>query len=153
MQFRFNRTCQILCLLAIATTLAACNDPVSAAKNTCPEGAQQYWKKFRGAVLKNDIDTIVAMTQFPFVIVKSIIDESDKVQVERAGFVKQFPQLLNIDPGTSPTPSTMKQLTTSTKELSSSQCNALGSQFNVSLWFFQLTPDGWRFVRAYTEEN
>lgn len=150
---RFKRTCPILCLLAIATALAACNDPVSAAKNTCPEGAQRYWKEFRGAVLKNDIDTIVAMTQFPFVIVRSIIDESDKVQVERAGFVKQFPLLLNKDPGVSFTPTTMKQLVASTKELSSSQCSAQGSQFNVSLWFFQLTPDGWRFVRDYTEEN
>lgn len=150
---RFNRTCLILCLFAITTTLAACNDPVSAAKNTCPEGAQQYWKKFHGAVLKNDIDTIASMTQFPFVIVKSIIDESDKEQVDRAGFVKQFPLLLNIDPGVGSTPTTMKQLITSTKELSSSQCAAQGSQFNVSLWFFQLTPDGWRFVRAYTEEN
>ena len=154
-----KRTRQIIGLLAFIIMLAACNDSVSVVKNACPESAQQYWKKFRSAVLKNKLNEIADMTHFPLEI-RGMLDDSEKKIVSRQGFSKHFPQLLNTElgdyyqqPVITPAPSSMKALVSATTKLSPSFCSADSGQFRVGEWVFLLKPNGWGFVQAFVNES
>lgn len=155
-----KRIFRTLGLLAFAATLAACSDSVPAAKNACPESAQQYWKQFRNAVLKNDLAAIAGMTHFPLEV-RGELDDSPRKMVPRQDFSKHFPQLLNTEtelvdysqqpPATSKHLS-MKELVNATIKLHPSFCSTDGEQFGVGEWVFVLRPKGWGFVQAFTNE-
>ena len=155
-----KRIFRTLGMLVFAVTLAACSDSVPAAKSACPESAQQYWKQFRSAVLKNDLAAITGMTHFPLEV-RGELDDSPKKMVPRQDFNKHFPQLLNTEtelvhnsqqPATTSAHSSMKELINVTTKLHSSFCSTDGEQFGVGEWIFVLRPKGWGFVQAFTNE-
>lgn len=122
------------------------------AKGTsCRVGAQDYWKTFRAAALQENPSALAKLSRFPFYL-KGALDESDTRQIPREKFADIVPVLLGTDPGLSPAPATMKDLVQATTRLSPSFCNTQGNQFRVGSWVFELTAEGWRFVRAFIDE-
>lgn len=119
--------------------------------NTCPDDAQKYWGTFRGAVLRGDMKAVSNATRFPFAINRTL-DESEARNIDCKEFIKALPELLAVDPGLSPTPTTMKSFLKATPRLSQSSCNSYGNQFRVGTWVFELTPVGWLFVQAFVDE-
>jgi hypothetical protein len=114
--------------------------------------------KFRGAVIKNDLNAIAGMTQFPLEVWEAR-DNDEKEMVARVDFDRRFPELLNIDlgdqyqqPVLTPKPSSMKALVDATTRLPPSYCNAAGDQFRVGEWVFKSTSNGWRFAQAFVPD-
>lgn len=157
---RSPRTRRIVGLLLFAATLMACSDPAPAVKkNACPDSAQVFWKKFRTAVMSNDLNAVAGMTHFPLEV-QNDMDSNNKKTVSQKDFAQRFPQLLNIeeldDPSqqsaTTTTLLSMKKVVKATAELPASACSGQGRQFNVGNWTFLLNPAGWRFVIAHSNE-
>ncbi len=119
--------------------------------HACTDSAQQYWKTFRVAALKNNPALVADLSRFPFHL-RGSLDDSEMRELARQDFIKVFPKLLKTDPGLSPTPSTMRAFARATTKLSPSFCNASGNQVRVRTWVFELEPEGWRFVQAFVED-
>ena len=141
-------------LFVMLTVLGACDASVSAAKTTCSVDAQQYWKKFRTAVLLNKVNEVAELTQFPFIVSSGIVDADRKnTSIQSAEFIKRYPLLLTQDPGLSIEPSTMMELIKSNEKLSESFCAPDGGQFRIGDWVFQSRSKNWRFVQAYVGDE
>ena len=168
-----KRSFQVIVPLIISSMLmlAACTEsestPVSASTESkvCPESAQQFWKKFRAAVLKDDMNALADMTQFPLEV-GGDMDNNPKKFVYRKNFNKHFSYLLSLDmhgneydPNPKPIPATMKDFAKAVTDVSL-LCRPSNRQLNVGTWTFLSKPDGWRlmfvnsneFMRAETEE-
>ena len=138
-------------LLAPLVVVVACSGAGGAETTACPDNAQQYWTAFRAAALRGDAHAVSNTTRFPFVV-NAVLDESEAQHIARKDFPGVFPKLLEADPGTSPTPTTMKSFLSATPRLSHSFCNTHGNQFRVGAWVFELTSHGWLFVQAFVDE-
>lgn len=156
---RLPQTGRTVGVLLLAGMLAACSDPVPAAKDACPESAQVYWKKFRTAVMSDDLNAVAKATHFPLEV-RGQLDDSPTKMVSRDDLGKYFPQLLNTELGSyfqqpviTPPPTSMKELVKATSQLHSSFCSEQGDQFGVGAWVFLLKPAGWRFVQAFVNES
>jgi hypothetical protein len=125
--------------------------PAMAAGNACPVAAQQYWKAFRGALLRGNITEVANATRFPF-RVSGTLNQSDMRSIERSQFTGVLPALLNADPKMSSTPTTMMSLVKATPRLPPSFCSATGNQFRAGTWVFDLTAEGWRFSEGFVDE-
>lgn len=145
---------QLLCKFVILFTLTACNQSVSAAKSNCSDSAQQFWKTFREAVVKNDIDAIAKMTHYPLVLSIGILDEGRvNKQLDRKVFITVMPRLFKNDSGMSETPTTMQDYAKALNVIPSQFCTEDGKQFHVGDWVFQLQSVGWRFVQAHVDDE
>lgn len=143
-------------LFVLATMLVACQDPASAEKSACPESAQQYWKVFRDAVLKNDLQRVADLTQYPFRLSIGSLDFNRRdVYLDRKEFTATFPRFLSIDPGISGAHKTMKNYLEAESSIPtpSKACAPDGGLFRVGDWVFELKPAGWRFVQAYVGDE
>ena len=153
-----KRTFQIIVLLIISSVflLAACTEPVSTPVSTsteskvCPESAQQFWKKFRSAVLKEDMNALADMTHFPLEVYTSTESFSER-SLYRNNFNKHFTYLLNLglgghefDPYPKPIPASMKEFARAVSKLE--ECVDGGTRFQLGMWMFQLYPEGFRFT-------
>ena len=136
-------------LFAFLLGLYALN--ASCASNKCPDNAQEYWSTFRQAVLNDDVSSVIAVTEFPFIL-RGQLDDSPVRHLSRDEFTGEFPRMLASDPGMSPDPTSMKDYIARTSKLPTSFCNATGNQVRVGDWVFNLTPNGWRLVEAYLDE-
>ena len=159
----------VFCQLVLVVTLVGCDAPVSSnsrvgadfwakedLKNPCPESAQQYWRTFRSAVLKNDPNAVANMTHFPFLLSIGSLDHNRKdIYLSRKEFIALFPRLLPSDPGYFDAPRTMKEYvqTSSTIPMPSKSCTPEGRLFHVGNWTFDLKPEGWRFVQAGVDDE
>lgn len=119
--------------------------------NACTNSAQQYWKTFRVAALKNNPPLVADLSRFPFKL-RGTLDDSEVRELAREDFIKLFPKLLKTDPGLSPTATTMRAFVKATTRLSPSFCNSSGNQVRVGTWVFELESEGWRFVQAFVED-
>lgn len=134
-----------LILALLLSTLTACTEA-----NSCPDSAQQFWAKFRAAVLKDDFDALAAMTHFPLEV-SGDADNSPKKYVYRKNFSKHFSYLLNLDmdgneyePNPKPIPATMKEFARAVTRVP--RCGGDGDYFYLGTLVFLLKPDGWRLV-------
>ena len=159
----------VFCQLVLVVTLVACDAPVSSnarvgadywakedLKNPCPESAQQYWKTFRSAVLKNDPNAVADMTHFPFLLSIGSLDHNRKdIYLSRKEFIALFPRLLPTEQGVTETITTMKEYVKAASMIPkpSKSCAADGGQFGVGNWIFWLKPEGWRFVQAGVDDE
>ena len=147
-------TRQVIGLLVFVATLMGCDASVSVAKNSCPEGAQQFWKKLRYAVLQSNTSGVAELALFPFTLSSGVVDADRKnIPIQRAEFIKKFPHLLTHDPGLSLDPSTMWDLINSVERLTGTLCAPDGEQFRVGNWVFQNNSQSWRFVQAYVGKD
>jgi hypothetical protein len=137
--------------LLIVFLISAMSMSAMSAENSCPKSAQDYWTKFRKSVLNSNLVEVSRQSRFPFKI-RGDLDSNEVKQLNRNEFILKLPDLLNTDPGLSAKPSTMRCLIKKTSSLNSFSCNARGNQFRIGTWLFDLTPDGWMFVRAFVEE-
>lgn len=154
-----QRTFQIIVPLILSSLflLATCSEKKPADKSLpeavtetvvakCDKSVHPFWIKFRDAVLKNDLNAIADMTEFPVVIHR--LDGYEKL-LSRPEFIKQFPQLLTAplgkiyDPIT-PVPASMREWVRAVATLSGNECNGLVKQLDVGRWMFGLRPEGWR---------
>ena len=120
----------------------------------CPHTVQRYWQEFRTAVVKNDVDRIADLTQFPFVVSAGTLDADRTTKtVRRSEFIKIFPRLLTNDPGVNPQPSTMRDLINENERLTTLFCSPDGGQIRVGDWVFQQIGQNWRFMQAYAEDK
>lgn len=163
---------KLIAVLVLAT-LTACTDTATApvattsasatknsTANSCPDSAQQFWTKFRAAVLKDDFDAVAAMTHFPLVVRS---DYGAQKFIYRKNFNKHFTTLLSYELNSNygsirPRPASTKELVRAVTKLP--ECGKDGDDFDLGrIWFF-LNPEGWRlmefhsndFVFAETEE-
>lgn len=159
---------KLIAVLLLAT-LTACTDPASAPASSastsadtyysmkpCPESAQQFWTKFRAAVLKDDFDAAAAMTHFPLEVIGDADDRPTKF-IHRKNFNKHFAYLLNLDlggnqyePNPKPMPKTMKEFTKAVTK--PPECGGNGSQFRMGKLAFLLEPEGWRLTTFYSTD-
>ena len=157
-----QRTFQIIVPLILSSLflLAACTEPVSTPVSTateskvCPESAQQFWKKFRSAVLKEDMNALADMTQFPLEV-GGDMDNNPKKFVYRKNFNKHFTQLLSYELNSdylpiTPRPASMKELARAVTEPPS--CGKRGDYFYLGTFVFLLNPEGWRLVKVHSNE-
>ena len=139
--------------LALIFLLTSCNGSATA-KSNCPDSAQQFWKNFRTAVIKNDTAAIAGMTQFPFILSIGVMDEDRKnLPLQRDKFVTAIPKLLSDDSGMSETPTSMQQYAKSLDMVPSKFCSADGKQFRVGDWVFQLKQENWKFIQTYMDDD
>lgn len=142
----------IVKLFVFVVLLGGHIDSATAAETVCTDSAQQYWKAFRQAVLQGKLSVVADLSRFPFEL-GGTLDNSERRHVLRKEFIRLFPSYLKADPGLSPAPTTMKSLLKVTAYLSPSFCNSYGNQFRVGTWVFELTPQGWRFVQAFVDDQ
>lgn len=140
-----------LILALLLSTLTACTDA-----NSCPDSAQQFWTKFRVAVLKDDFDTLAGMTHFPLEV-RGDADNNPTKFIYRKNFNKHFSYLLNLDlgrneyePNPKPIPATMKEFARVVTRLPG--CNEDGDYFRMGKMVFLLKPEGWRFIAFYSTD-
>lgn len=146
--------CHVVCQFVLLAILAACQEQVTAEKNPCPESAQQFWKTFRSAILKNDIQAIADITQFPFQLSVGSLDFNRKeILLNRKKFIAIFPKLLPVDPGISEAHKTMKGYAEAMSSIPSKSCMSDGALFRIGDWVYELKPEGWRFVQAFAGEE
>lgn len=155
--------------VVVLATLTACTDPATAptatpsasatknsTANSCPDSAQQFWTKFRAAVLKDDFDALAAMTHFPLEV-SGDEDDNPKKFIYRKNFKKHFTYLLNLnlhggeyDPKPKPIPTTMKEFVRAVAKLP--RCGGDGDYFYLGSMVFLLNPEGWRLVKVSSNE-
>lgn len=154
-----------LVLALLLAVLAGCNDPASTPASSasaladtyysmkpCPESAQQFWTKFRAAVLKDDFDALASMTHFPLEVRS---DYGAQKFIYRKNFNKHFATLLSYELGGDyesirPRPASMKELVRAVTKLS--ECGGNGSKFSLVSLAFRLKPEGWRFDTFYSND-
>lgn len=95
-----KRPYRIACLLALTAVLfSACTDPIPArvyAEGECDESMPLFWKKFRDAVLREDMNALADMTRFPLKVEES---NNEYVNFTRADFIRRFPMIMNAKLG------------------------------------------------------
>ena len=123
---------------------------ITNAQTTCPDNAQQFWKKFRHAVLQSDSPILTNMVQFPLEV-RGTLDDSKASQINKDAFSKILPELLSTDPGLSAEPTTMNNYIQSVESLPASSCNMHGNQFRVGSWVFSEQNNRWLFTQAFIE--
>jgi hypothetical protein len=123
----------------------------SAAAELCPESAQTFWKAFRVKALKKNPPLLLKYVQFPFEV-RGSLDSSGKKELNEKEFVSSYPLFLSTDPGVSPEPTTMEVFVKQTVRIPKTACAEAGTEFRIGTWSFNLTPEGWRFVRAFVED-
>ncbi len=134
--------------------LVICNVSIAADDQICTDSAQQYWAKFRNAVLQSDVDGVANLSQFPFIVSSGLQDSDRKNKpTSRADFISIYPLLLIKDPGLSLKPSTMWDLISNSKKLTPDFCTSGGGQIRVGDWVFQLKDGKWRFVQVYIDNE
>ena len=123
---------------------AGANDPIEEQPpggGICEPSIHPFWKKFRAAVLKEDMAALASMTEFPLVLFQS--SSSSKKLVSRQEFAGQFPQLLK----------TAKAVLRKNPTLEKAACwPQTDYLFFKILLEFSLTPDGWRFTGMGVDE-
>lgn len=157
---------KLIAVLVLAI-LTACTDPATApaatpsasatknsTANSCPDSAQQFWTKFRAAVLQDDFDAVAAMTFFPLEV-KGDADDNPTKFIYRKNFNKHFTTLLSHEldgdhESIRPRPASMKELVRAVTKLS--KCGGNGSQFSLGSLGFLLKPEGWRFDIVYSND-
>jgi hypothetical protein len=151
---RYKYISNAVSLFVICVALAGCDAPVLAAKTACTADAQQFWKRFRIAVLENNPSGVADLTQFPFIVSSGIVDTDRKnTSIQRTEFIKRYPQLLSQDPGLKIEPSTMLDLIKTSEQLKESFCASDGEQFRAGDWVFQVKSQNWRFVQVYVGDE
>lgn len=138
-------------LVTILFVIAFMAGPAAAAPGECPQSAQVFWTSFRHAALKRGASEVSRYTVFPFQVAGTL-DSSERREIDKSEFRKIFPSLLTTDPGLSPQPTTMRCLVKATLTLPARSCNESSKEFRIGSWLFQLTAEGWKFVRAYIED-
>lgn len=152
---------KLIAVLVLAT-VTACSDPASApassastsadtyySRKPCPESAQQFWTKFRAAVLKDDFNAVASMTHFPLEVYTSTNDFSERL-LYRNNFNKHFAYLLNLglggefDPYPKPAPTSMKEFARAVSKIDA--CTDRGTRFQMGMWMFRMYPAGFRFT-------
>lgn len=149
-----QRTARLILALLLAT-LAACSDPPKA-KVICPDDAHRFWTTFRSAVLKDDVNAVADMTEFPLTVIW--LREDREQLLSRQEFIKYYPKLLNaslskLNPPMTPTPASMKALVRIVTTPRGPVCSELPGQFNVGNWTLGLTSEGWRLGVVYVHES
>lgn len=112
----------------------------------CDE-TQNFWMVFRNSVISNDIDNIVCLTNFPFVV-NGYLDEDPKQKIGKELFVQIFPRLVNSDAGVSYIPTPMKQVIANTESLDISNVQN-DKYFRVGTFRFEKISGKWMFTEAY----
>lgn len=138
-----------LILALLLSTLTACTDA-----NSCPDSAQQFWTKFRAAVLKDDFDALAAMTHFPLEV-SGDADNSPKKFVYRKNFNKHLTTFLSYELTSNPEslrpkPASMKELVRVVTKLT--DCREDGDYAYLGRLVFLLKPEGWRLIAVYSNE-
>lgn len=141
-----------LVLALLLAALAGCTDP--AAAKACPDSAQQFWTKFRAAVLKDDFEALAAMTHFPLKV-EGDDDDSPKKFIYRKNFNKHFTTLLSYELGGDyesirPRPASTKELVRAV--VKPSECNEDGDRIYFGKLVFHLRPEGWRLATFFSNE-
>lgn len=148
-----------LILAVLLSTLTACTDPATAptaipsasatknsTANSCPDSAQQFWTKFRAAVLKDDFDALAAMTRFPLEVRS---DYGAQKFIYRKNFNKHFTTLLSYELNSNygsirPRPASRKELARAVTKLP--ECGEDGDYFYLGRMVFLLNPEGWQLM-------
>lgn len=140
-----------LILALLLSTLTACTDA-----NSCPDSAQQFWTKFRAAVLKDDFEALAAMTHFPLEVIGDADDRPTKF-IYRKNFKKHFSYLLNLnlgrneyEPNPKPNPATMKEFARAVTK--PPRCREDGDYFRMGKMMFHLRPEGWHLEIFYSTD-
>lgn len=120
------------------------------AENICPDSAQQYWKKFRQAVLQSNSPELTSMVQFPLEV-RGSLDDSKSRKIIKDRFNKILSELLATDPGLSVEPTTMGKYIQGVETLPVSSCNKRGNQFRVGSCVFELNNNQWYLVLAFID--
>jgi len=131
-------------LIIFSLTATSCN----AETNSDSDGSfPVFWKKFRSASLNNDMDAILKMTRFPFVV-KGDLDMNGVVSLNKIKFKNQFNKFLNQDIRENLTPESMRSYIKKNKQVSPI---IEDGQTTLGLFSFELINGTWLFVRAYVE--
>lgn len=111
---------------------------------------RHFWKEFREAVMVNNKPTITALTQFPF-LTRGEMDSDPILKHDRAWFQRNYSSLLDVDPGTQPSPETMRALIVRKNKI---EGNDIQTKDFVRIGVFEFKKiDGkWRWVFAYRPE-
>lgn len=117
----------------------------------CPESAQDYWKTFRAAAMRGDLNVVADLTTFPLEIIGQL-DDSEVHHIARNQLGRWWPRLMKADPGHEFVPSTMRIFVKAHPRLLDSFCTPEGRQFSVANWTFLKQAEGWRFVTASVDE-
>lgn len=145
-----KRHCKIIQLLLTALLINLYSMTGNAADEACTNSAQQYWAKFRGAVLESNVEAVANLTRFPFMVSSGMLDDERKNKsISRQEFIALYPQLLISDPGIKLTPTTMWDLINENKQLTPAFCTSGGGQFRVGDWVFRLKDNKWKFQQVY----
>jgi hypothetical protein len=123
---------------------AAEQDPAA-----CGEDAQKFWQTFRGAALKGQAEKIADLSVFPFEL-RGTLDGDPPRKLTRVEFARTWPSLLNSDPGVTAKATSMRAFIKLHVRLLTKFCEVGGRGFRVGNWVFEIRPDGWRFVRAFS---
>lgn len=152
-------------IVFLLVTLAACNDPppvsstevfdeepVHLSTAECKPSIHPFWKKFRAAVLAEDVEAVANMTHFPLAIATA--KEGRDEPLSRQEFIQRFPQFLNAPaypgrPGEKPP--TMKEETREHPTLAKDACGAFETILPFKRWTFQLyEEDRWKLDSVET---
>lgn len=148
----------------IFATLTACTDPPPPAVMVetveeavddhpdvdCHPGLPEFWVKFRAAVLKEDMNALADLTEFPFIVHRY---DGKRKLLSREEFIQHFPQFLNIrSDNVHSGRLTMKEEIRMRPTRSSQSCGEHAGQLNIEHWMFVGYQEGWHFIRADTHE-
>lgn len=111
---------------------------------------QSFWQLFRAAVLSDQIDSIIAMTAFPFQS-RGRDDRDPIIRHGKREFVRLLPRLLASDPGDPRVQPDQMRLLIQRKVTVDGQDFAGPSRMRIGNFVFEKTNGKWRFVFAYYE--
>lgn len=118
------------------------------------EGDQAFWKDFRAAALSQNIETVEALTQFPFTT-SGPASSFETVTHDRSGFASLFASLMNQSlprgEGETTSPS-MRDVLQQTHSLDDVELRSPEHSFQVENFVFHNVEGKWRFVHADTSE-
>ncbi len=115
---------------------------------TPQQSIQDFWNKFRKAVLTNNEDAIVSMTSFPFTIYGNELDPEITYDDSKS-FLAAIDTILNLDSGAKSNPETMRNFIIRNKSISKN----LENTGDIGSFAFCKILGKWYFIRATKGEN
>ena len=117
-------------------------------KGTPQQSLQDFWNKFRQAVLANNKEVIVSMTSLPFTIYGNELDPEITYD-DFESFIAAIDTILNLDSGAKSNPETMRNFIIRNKSISKN----IENTGEIGSFDFCKILGKWYFIRAKKGKN
>jgi hypothetical protein len=107
-----------------------------------------FWEGFKDAVLNNDMDTVIELTEFPFKT-RGVLDDDPEIEYTPDQFKLAWDRLLTIDPKTAELPTSMREIVLSFDQWNDQEI--LAGSVRIGDFLFHKTGGRWLFYFAYME--